>query len=99
MDVSHKVKDLSDSALSRALILITRHRLYQDLSLNPWERGFIVDVPGWWVREGELTWKQRRIAKRILTDIAAELERRKEHGDWIEEAARGEEPVSDQPGG
>lgn len=87
-----EIMALDDAGLSRGMILISRHKLFADLSLTPWERNFIWETPDWWVRAGGFTWKQRKIARRILSSLTEELERRKELGDWVAEA-RGEEPV------
>jgi len=81
-----EILKLDDGGLCRAMILISRHRLFEELTLTPWERGFTKETPEWWARAGGLTWKQRRTARVILSKTTRELERRAQLGEWIAEA-------------
>jgi len=77
-----QVMELDDEGLSRAMVLISKHHLFDKLSLTPWEREFVKETPEWWARAGGLTWRQRRTARTILTKTWNELERRSDLGKW-----------------
>ena len=77
---------LEDEGLIRAMVLVRHHGLFDELTLTPWDRKFLDDLPTWWAKEGFITWKQRRSARSILTEITEELERRRDLGSWIDEA-------------
>lgn len=69
------------------MVLVSHHGLFPKLdTLKPFDRDFLKDVPGYWARAGTITWKQRRMARTILSKIIQELERRKDLGTWIAEA-------------
>ncbi len=81
-----KILELEDEGLVRASVLVTYHGLFPELSITNWEREFLGDMPNYWARTGEVSWKQRRSLRRILSKITEELERRKSLGEWIFES-------------
>ena len=81
------IRDLEDRGLVRAMVLVAHHGLFPKLdTLKPFDRQFLSDVPEYWARAGHITWKQRRMARTILSRITRELERRRDLGTWIAEA-------------
>jgi hypothetical protein len=81
------VAKLDDEGLVRAMVRVSHDELYPQLdAINGWERDFIEEVPEWWAKAGRISWKQRKVARTILTKVMEALERRSRLGIWAKEA-------------
>jgi hypothetical protein len=78
--------DDTDEQLCERMTKVARSRLIEQLTLTNWEKSFLLECPGKWVRFGTLTFKQRKAAREVLLKIECEVERRKLAWKWFDEA-------------
>jgi hypothetical protein len=79
-----RVANLSDeelvkeaTALDAAILPPTQFtELASEPPLTAWEKSFIAGIQTFWIRQGGLTWKQRRSLRAILSKVNAFNERR-----------------------
>lgn len=81
------VMELEDEELVQTLVRIRHHDLFPKVNvLTSWEEAFLQEVPEWWAKTGRISWKQRKVARSVLSKILNVFERHKKLGAWIEEA-------------